>query len=78
MPYTFTVLGSLGQMIVNSTGLVLKADVDYEEITHIDVAEWRVKYPNERLCNGTWDCLDFGGWSINGQYFEPKRGHFND
>lgn len=85
MPNTFTICGSCGELVVNTTGLVLEHIAyphdgmdGYPEIAYIDVSEWRVTYPGQRLAGIEWDVLDFGGWSENGQYFSPCREAFQE
>lgn len=71
----FRVTGNQGMLVVDTmTGNVLRylpeEDSGYHDIVQLDVREWQHTYPNETITSGDHDILDFGFWTITGQYQE--------
>jgi len=70
-----TLHGSYGDAHFNEQGFAILADdtpSEYANIAKLDVAEWRRFYPDESPVDNGWDILDWGYWTLAGQY-EPAR-----
>lgn len=70
---------SNGQIVADSTGEVqqqlstFKAEKPEHMPKLLDLAEWHEYYPGEDPFAFTWDILDWGYWTVNGQYEQPAR-----
>lgn len=70
---------SNGKIVADSTGEVQKDRSTFapEKPEHmpklLDVAEWQRFYPGEDPFEYEWDILDWGYWTVSGQYEPPAR-----
>lgn len=74
---TFVATGNWGDLVCcAATGLVVRYERlgewqkfgdGYDDITRLDVDEWRAFYPGEDV-SGPHDVLDFGSWDEAGRY----------
>lgn len=81
-PKMFTATGNWGTLVCDTvTGVVILYDRDnsdwekegdgYDNITRLDVDEWRRTYPGGDISAGH-DIIDFGSWDTDGVYCAPE------
>lgn len=70
---------SNGKIVADSSGLVLRERSTFspEKPEHmpqqLDVREWNQFYKGQNPFEYEWDILDWGYWTISGQYEPPAR-----